>query len=367
MKKDSLVVDARMINSSGIGTYLKNILPEIAKKFHLTLLGVKEELSVFKWSKDCEIINFDAKIYSIKEQIILPFIVPKSTLFWCPHFNAPLFPIKATKIICTIHDLNHLAINTNRFSLKYQYAKILYRNAVKKSSVLITVSNFSKSELLNYTNAVKEKVKVIYCGVNSAFSKNNKVNIDKKLPENYILFVGNIKPHKNLIILLKAYNNLSKKTRLTYKLVVLGRENGFINSDKEVFKYIEKYNLTDHVFFTGYLDDEKIPLIYKQAKLFVFPSIYEGFGLPILESMASGTPVISSNAASLTEVGGDASIYFNPSNSTELQKKIELVLNNSKLKNEHIEKGFNQIKKFSWDTSSKEHIKLFKGVINNNE
>lgn len=364
MKKNSLVVDVRMINSSGIGTYLKNILPKIVNQFRLILLGNKNELKSFNWVQKCKIIQFNSKIYSFDEQVKYPFVVPKSDLLWCPHFNVPLLPVKAKKIVCTIHDLNHLAIGNNRVSLKYFYAKRLYNNAVKKSNKIITVSNFSKSELLKYTKAIDRRVKVIYCGVSNVFSGNNHSKMTLKLPNKYILFVGNVKPHKNLITLLKAYNGLPKEMTNTYKLVILGRKEGFITPDKNIFSYIDNYNLWDNIYFTGYIDDDEVPLIYSEAKLFVFPSIYEGFGLPILEAMASGIPVISSNSSSLIEVGGEASIYFNPNNSKELQQKIEALLKDEKTRNKYIEKGLNQIKLFSWEASSEEHIKIFKKVIN---
>ncbi len=364
MTKDTLVVDARMINNSGIGTYLKNILPIISDEFHLILLGNKDELSVFSWTHKCKIIAFNAKIYSFTEQIKFQKIVPKCALLWCPHFNVPLLPVKAKKIICTIHDLNHLALRKNYFYLKYLYAKLLYTNAVRKSNKIITVSNFSKIELLKYTNAITAKINVIYCGVNNMFYTKNNVETNIELPLHYILFVGNVKPHKNLITLLKAYNSLSEETKTIYKLVILGRKEGFVTPDKNIFAYIDNHNLRSNVYFTGHIDNDKLPSIYSKAKLFVFPSLYEGFGLPILEAMASGIPVVSSNAASLPEVGGDASIYFNPKNSVELKEKIEIMLKDEKMRIEYIEKGFNRIKHFSWEKSSTAHIKLFKEIIN---
>jgi hypothetical protein len=129
--KNRLVVDARMINSSGIGTYLKNILPKVAKEFDLTLLGNKKELLLFKWVNDCKIIDFNARIYSISEQLKYPFVIPKTELFWCPHFNVPLLPVKAKRIVSTIHDVNHLALSKDFLYIKKEYAKILYKNILK--------------------------------------------------------------------------------------------------------------------------------------------------------------------------------------------------------------------------------------------
>lgn len=364
MKKNSLVIDARMINNSGIGTYLKNILPEIINVFNVTLLGNKEELINFKWANKCQIIDFNSKIYSIHEQFKFPNLVPKADLLWCPHFNVPILPVKAKKIICTIHDLNHLSTVANRNSIKYVYAKMLYNNAVKKSENIITVSNFSKSELLKYTKAIEKRIKVIYCAVSNDFSLKRYTQSNLRLPNDYILYVGNVKPHKNLITLLKAYKNLPNEFTNIFKLVIVGRKDGFITSDKIIFRYIDRNNLWSNIYFTGYVSDYDIPLIYKNAKLFVFPSFYEGFGLPILEAMASKVPVISSYSASLIEIGGDASIYFNPNNPKELQQKLETLLKDDKIRDIYIKKGLANIKHFSWGKSSKEHIRLFTQIIN---
>ena len=361
MEKDSLVVDARMINSSGIGVYLKNILPEIAKEFNLILLGSSKELAPFSWTKGLQIIEFTPKIYSIKEQLSYPFIVPKTDLFWCPHFNAPLLPIRAKKILTTIYDVNHLANRNTMSFVKWTYAKLLYNSAVSKSKGIITISEFSKSELLKFTRVNEKKINIIYCGVDYNIfadieSKNSQINV----PKQYILYVGNIKPHKNLITLLKAYEELSEAIKANYKLVILGKKDGFITPDLEIFQFIEENNLMKDIFFTGYIADEMVPSLYQKASLFVFPSLYEGFGLPILEAMASGVPVLSSNATSLPEVGGDAVVYFNPMDYTELAHQIHTFLTDANLRETYVVKGKQQAKIFSWKPAGQQHIEVIK-------
>lgn len=364
MNKKSFVVDARMINSSGIGVYLKNILPRIVEEFDLVLLGDRRELNKFPWTSGLKIINFNAKIYSLKEQIYFSLKIPKTDLFWCPHFNAPILPIRAKRILTTIYDVNHLANKDSNSFVKWAYAKLLYYSAVKKSVRIITISEFSKRELIKFTNASIDKISVIFCGVNyDLFAEKKESNI-KNLPKKYILYVGNIKPHKNLITLLKAYNLLPKKTRKEFKLVILGKKEGFITPDLEIFKFIEKNDLMKDTFFTGYIADEEVPAVYQKARLFVFPSLYEGFGLPILEAMASEVPVLSSNKTSLPEVGGDAVIYFDPMNVDELAEKIDKCVLNTELLKTYIDKGKLQTKLFSWETASKEHLSTIKQILN---
>lgn len=356
-----LVIDIRLINASGIGTYLKNVLPGILHAFdEVVVLGNIQEIQLFEWSKSVEIIAFNAKIYSIKEQIQYPFIIPKCDILWCPFFNVPLFPVKAKKIVTTIHDVYHLTDGASISFLKKKYAQLLFRNAVQKSSLILTISEFSKKEILKFTKADPQKIALVYCGVDRSLFENPKSESNLQLPDNYILYVGNIKPHKNLIVLLQAYVTFSEKFKAKYPLVFIGKRDGFITQDNKIQKFIDLNNLQKHITFTGYVDDAEIPKIYSEATVFVFPSLYEGFGLPILEALAARTKVISSNAASLPEVGGEAVIYFDPKNHLELAeiitKNIEDNSNNEFL---FIE-AEKQLEQFTWTKSVEKHLKAFK-------
>ena len=359
-----IVIDARMVHDSGIGTYIKNIIPFLLKNFEVVLLGNVEKLSIFKSSGRFKVIPFNAKIYSIKEQLLLPFLIPKCDIFWSPHFNSPMFALKAKKRITTIHDVNHLAFNSGMSKIKKMYAKRLYLNAVNKSNFIITVSEFSKQEIVKYLHVDATKIKVVFGGVKDVFFEPSNTSSTLDLPNKYILFVGNIKPHKNLITLLKAYAKFSKSFRAEYKLVILGKKEGFITPDREAFKFIEDNHLEDNVVFTGYLEDALIPQIYKKAALFVFPSLYEGFGLPLLEAMASKTVVLSSNKTSLPEVGLDNVLYFNPLDIDELQKVILRIIEDTALQELQIKKAYKYSKSFSWKKSADSHITLFKEVLN---
>lgn len=356
-----LVIDIRLINASGIGTYLKNIIPGILEAFdEVSVLGNTKEIQLFDWSKNVKIIAFNAKIYSIKEQIEYPFIIPKCDVLWCPFFNVPLFRVKANKIVTTIHDVYHLTDGASISFLKKKYAQLLFNNAVEKSSLILTISEFSKSEILKFTKANSQKIELVYCGVDRFFFENSKSESNLKLPKNYILYVGNIKPHKNLVVLLNAYSTFSEEFKKKYPLVFIGKRDGFITQDNKIQKIIDLNNLQKHITFTGYVEDYVIPQIYQEATLFVFPSLYEGFGLPILEALAARTKVISSNAASLPEVGGDAVIYFNPKNHFELAKiimdNIEDSINDKFL----FAQRYKQLEKFSWKKSIENHLKAFK-------
>lgn len=356
-----LVIDIRLINASGIGTYLKNVIPEILQNFdEVLVLGNTKEIECFDWSKKIKIIEFNAKVYSLKEQFQYPKIIPSCDVLWCPHFNTPLLPVKAQKIVTTIHDVYHLTNEASISQLKRKYARILFQNAVKKSSLIFTVSEFSKAEILKYTKADSQKIDVVYCGVNKLLFENSEAKHDLKLPDNYILYVGNVKPHKNLIVLLKAYNALSEEFRSKYKLVFIGKKDGFLTQDNDIHSFIKNNNLQKDITFTGYVNDSEIPDIYHNANLFVFPSLYEGFGLPILEALATGTKVLSSNAASLPEIGGEAVVYFDPKDDIGLGKLIQdniVDLSKGKFLSAEAHK---QLEKFTWEKSIKKHLNAFK-------
>ena len=348
-----------MIHNSGIGTYIKNIFPYLLDRFSdVSVLGDPDELSNFVWYKRVKVIIFKSDVYSIREQFLYPFKVPRCDVFWSPHFNTPIFPIAANRRVATIHDINHIA-NPQYFSFsKRLWARMLYENTVKKSEEIITVSEFSKSEIIRNFEISPNKINVIKSSVSQVFLEST-IDVENiSLPTKYILFVGNIKPHKNLITLLKAYFNLENNIKNEYKLVILGKKDGFITGDEEVFDFIKSNRLNDRIHFTGQIKDNLVPYIYKRASLFVFPSLYEGFGLPLLEALASGVPTLSSNKTSLPEVGGDAVIYFDPTNYLELRDMVHKLLNDENLRKKLIAKGYDQIKCFSWKKAADEHFTI---------
>ena len=167
--------------------------------------------------------------------------------------------------------------------------------------------------------------------------------------------------HKNLVGLIKAFSILKNKHKLNYQLVLGGKEDPYY---PEVRKTWEKLRLEKDIIRTGFIDQKDLPLFYNAAELFVIPSFYEGFGLIGLESMACGTPVISSNITSLPEILGDAAIYFNPNNPEEMAEKMKLVLTDKKLYNEMREKGSKQIKKYSWEKMGEETMEIYGKILN---
>jgi glycosyltransferase involved in cell wall biosynthesis len=354
MKK--LIVDARMIDSSGIGTYIENVLSRIINNklnFKIILLGEKEKLA-HKFP-EVEIIECSSSIYGVKEQLDFIKKTPKEyDLFWSPHYNIPVFSKK--KLLVTIHDFFHLDMPefVQGFEKKL-YARLMFNRVSKRASEIITVSNFSKKQSAVHLGK-NNNVNVIYNGVDQKWFELEK---DKNKEKSYILFVGNVKPHKNLKNLIKAYELV--KNDIVEDLVIVGKKEGFITGDS----YISSLNsdLLKRITFTGYVSDAELKDWVCNAKALVFPSIYEGFGLPPLEAMACGTPVITSDAASLPEVCKDASVYFDPYNIEDIAEKLKSTLNNEELLTLLSTKGKKQATKFTWEDSVNKHVEVIERLL----
>ncbi len=346
--KFDITIDARMINHSGIGTYIKNMIPNLMGNYNLALIGNIKILESFPWSKQITIIDSNYPIYSISEQISLPRQIPESRLFISPHYNIPLLKIPADKRAVIIHDINHL-VNINKISaIKKIYARYMISAAVKKSDKVITDSFFSRNEIIKHIPTEGKEIKTLYCGINDEVLRNyikspHKENIKIKysLPEKYFLYVGSIKRHKNLISVLRAFRLLLEDYS-NQKLVVIGvKTDEFVNIREFV-------NLKEGVILPGYITDTELPAIYANALCLVFPSLYEGFGLPPLEAMSCGCPVIASKVTSIPEVCNDAALYFDPLNIKEITSTMKQILEDEKTVSQLREKGFNNLKKFTW-------------------
>lgn len=334
-----ICIDCRFHKNSGIGRYIKEKVKNIIEDGSFTkysLIIDKNEIDRVFFNSVCnsqvEIIYCQAKMYSVKEQIELPLKIPSCDVFWSMHYNAPILPIRAKEKWVTIHDVAHLAIAD---MLKLSFAKRLYAKMLMYSSThfynkIYTVSEFSKNEIIKYENIAPEKIAITYntVDINKYYmiEDSNKLEYVKSkysLPDKYILYVGNVKPHKNLIRLLEAYYLYKKYNENPIKLLIVGKKDGFITGIDNIKNVIDKYDLGTEIKFTGYVEDDDLPAIYSMAKLFVFPSIYEGWGIPPLEALACGCKVIASNTASIPEACGDRVEYFDPFDVMDIKDKIE--------------------------------------------
>ena len=344
----SLCVDARMARSSGIGTCIRELVPFLNQPpFHVILLvDQKDQL----WCKNIDQIFCSSPIYSMQEQLVLPLKIPRCDLFWSPHYNIPLLPIKAKKRAVTIHDACHLYRAPYLSWPEKVYAKFVMKQAIR-SDIVITDSQFSKDELIRYLGCPKNEIHVIPIAVDhNRFQriKNSTVNVKYNLPEKFVLFVGNQKPHKNLPALLKAFSEIALPD---FGLVIVGKRNGLRHS----FGKAE----AQRVYFLENVPDEDLPGLYSLATCLVLPSFYEGFGLPPLEAMSCGCPTIVSQTASLPEVCGDASLFIDPNRPEEIRDAILKVHNDPETQNRLIQRGYERVKTFNWANTAQHYRELF--------
>lgn len=361
-----VLIDVRMIEASGIGTYIQNLIPYLKGKVNLTLLGNEDIIK--KYVEDVEVIPLKSPVYSPLEQIEIPFKLKKCDIYWSPHFNMAVFSKKPKKRIVTIHDLFHLDFASYYNFFERKYINMLIRSAANISNVIITVSNFSKERIIEHTKVNSQKIEVIYNGVDSNIFKVygntilDKIKKDYNLPEKFILYVGNVKPHKNLKNAIRAFELLLRKHNEFY-LVIVGKKEGFYKEDKNILHILAGNKiLSKKIIFMNYIDKKILPFIYNLARLFLFPSFYEGFGLPILEAMACGCPVVASNIPVIREIYGDAVYYVNPFDPLDMVRGILELEENEELRQTLINKGFEKAKEFSWEKSGKKHLEIILGL-----
>lgn len=358
-----LTIDVRMLESSGIGVFLQNTLPSIIDYFangKITLIGKEEELRRQSWVTgydNIHIINCAIPIYTIKEQMVLPKLIPSNTdVFWSPHYNIPL--LHSGSLLVTVHDLFHLAMpEFAKGILKQGYARLMFNGINFKADNIMCISDFTKKEFIKFTRSKREDITVIPLGVDKDW-----FNTKKNAPfygKPYIICVGNVKPHKNIGRLLKAYGRIMDL--IPHDLVIIGERDGFLTGDPKVVDLALQFH--NRVKFTGFITRSELVQYYASAEALVFPSLYEGFGLPPLEAMACGCPVVASNQASIPEVCGDAVLYFDPYQIDDIAKKILEITLDHDLRNHFILRGLERSNNYSWQKCSERIIEKINGVI----
>jgi len=374
-------IDARMygpkVGGGGLGRYVEQLITElqsIDQENHYVLFLKKENFETCKITNS----NFEKRLadihwYTVDEQRLLPKIIDseKLDLIHFPHWNVPLF--LKTPFVVTIHDLILLddptsAKATTLGPLKYTVKRIGYRtvlkNAILRSRKIITVSHATELSILKHFPKVdSDKIEVVYEGVTSLNDFRGLTRLREGFGEargtnrDYLLYIGNSYPHKNLKTLLEAFKIFSEK-QPEVKLIMAGHKDLFSEATE---KFALEKNIKN-VEFIHDPDDETIARLYTNAALYVFPSKIEGFGLPGLEAMSLGVPVIAARSSSLPEIFGEAAVYFNPNSVDELANTIEKLWHDKKLQEELKQKGFEQIKKFSWEKMARNVVNIYREI-----
>jgi len=287
---------------------------------------------------------------------------PSYDLYWQPNYIPQ--NVKAKKIVTTVHDFSFHIQPEWHPQERFEYYQENFWKKAAASDWIITGSNFTKQEIIKYMDYPEEKITVIYHAVDHEVYRMHEeeaLHSTKEkfsLNETFLLFVGSIEPRKNLLNLLKAYHLLPEGIKENYPLILVGFK-GWEN--REIMQEIDKEK--EHIHYLGYLSNEELAHVYSLATLFIYPSLYEGFGIPPLEAMACGTAVIASRTASIPEVCIDAVVYIDPNSSQDIAEKITELLGMPEKRNVLVKKGLVHSKHFTWDKAAKEHLKVFEKVI----
>jgi glycosyltransferase involved in cell wall biosynthesis len=360
-----VLVDARLYSSefTGIGRYTYELLEEFFKqkpdwKFTI-FLGEKEFKVFIPPSKNIKKILANEKIYSVREQTTFLFKLNKvsADITWFPHFTVPYFYNRP--YITTVHDLTLSFFpgkKMNSFIHRTVYFLVL-RNALKNSKHILTVSNHTKKDLVKHENIQKEKISVVYNAVNNTFF-NKSEDFYKKYQsyKNFFLYTGQHRSHKNLLGMVKGFHLFLKTTKETFYLIITGKKSDLYT---EVSEYCKNNNLNMNIIFLGLVGEKELIFLYQNARAYIFPSFYEGAGIPPLESMASKTPVIASFSSSIPEICGDAVLYFDPYKPKTLASNLEKIIEDKDLQKDLINKGLKQVRKYSWHESAKKILDKF--------
>jgi glycosyltransferase involved in cell wall biosynthesis len=365
-------VEARWImhEKTGFGNYALNLLKELAtidtnNKYLIYLNGEYSNAEIFNQQNfQQKVINRPPEIY---KHISIPLdIISQKRKFDFFHFlyNAPSL-FMPCPFVLTVHDLSfkhvpEMISKKNFISLNSQM-----HLTAKKATKIITVSENSKKDIIQFLKIPDKKIEVIYEAADSSFKvindedARNKVREKYNLPPQYLLYVGTYLPHKNLETLIRALHKLRQDTKVPYKLVFagnMGRNFETINT------LIVQLGLENDIHTIGFVPEQDLPVVYSLSDLFIFPSLYEGFGLPLIEAMACGVPVLSSNSSCLPEIGGESALYFSPKDVEDLADKITHITQNETLRNEMIGKGLKRAKTFNWHTMAEKTLRVYETV-----
>jgi glycosyltransferase involved in cell wall biosynthesis len=361
-----VTIDARWL-AGGIGTYTKELLAGICQSpdgFEVRAIARERDAKlVAQWCPRVKVVN--TPTYTLGEQLAVPWAAKGCDLLHIPHYNAPL--LHRGPLLVSILDLIHITDPVYSRSVRsWVYARPMLNLVARKAEHIVTISEYSKVQIVERLGVQAEKVTAIHCGVNGQFRCEDRkkayaaVSEALGIQEPYLLFVGSLKPHKNIFTLLQAFALLRKRHDIRQRLLIVGDD---AHWKSRLLEECSRLGIHDTTTFVPYVSQELLPKVYGGADLLVMPSTIEGFGLPVLEAMASGTPVVCSRAASLPEVAGDAALYFDPASAEELAEKIEKVLSSRELQESLRAKGLERAKQFTWEKSTRKHVELYQRLL----
>ncbi|MFA5800897.1 MAG: glycosyltransferase family 1 protein [Thermoleophilia bacterium] len=370
-------IDARLlVYRRGMGNFVYNLLIELAKlsgnEQYILYVDDKRAAEYAPRDSRFSIKVIGPKLYPLWEQVSLPLAIKRDRLdvLHCPANTAPLVLPEHLNLVLSIHDTMFLLpknVLPKSPSIYQRIGRIYYRlvapHAAKHAKIIMTVSNHSMRDIADKLNIANNKIQVVYesGNVRSCCMPDSDVVVDVMqhfaIKGQFIFALGALDPRKNTTGVLNSFAHLKDLTKQPIYLVIAGL------SDKEINKFhtlVLEMGLDGWVILLDFITDEELIALYNGADVFLYPSLYEGFGMPVLEAMACGTPVITTSAGSIPEVAGDAALFVDPMDPEEIAHSILNIISNIDIRNKLIEKGLEQAKKFSWETTARQMLEIYR-------
>ena len=354
---------------AGIGRYARELIRALSRLDHdnqyvlFVPSDAHDELLRFDWTPNFKIVRApinERYLAAIWHRARVPLFVEafigKVDVFYSPDFLLP--PTLAKRKLVTIHDLSYVRVPECFPAPLLRYLNNAVPRAVNRANIILADAASTQRDVNDVYHVPLEKIKVLYSGVDARFNPKVSAESQARVRElthgkPYLLSVSTIQPRKNYARLIEAFARIANyQLPVTNLQLVIAGGRGWMF--EEVFQTVERLDLRDRVIFPSFFSDEDLPALYAGATLFVYPSLYEGFGLPVVEALACGVPIVSSNASSLPEVGGDAVLYFDPRHVDAMADAMQRAVSDESLRAQMRAKGFEQAKKFSWDKAARE-------------
>ncbi len=370
-----VAIDIRRAGDFGIGTYIRNIVNELARQNRATqylLIGRRQHLEEFDpLPESFELLDYYAEPGSLRTHLHLPFLLQRHhvDILHMPWFYAPA--LVPCRLVITVHDLTDLLSPPMGDTPLVQTGRLFFaRRALARADRILAVSHSSKRELARVFGIAENKIEVIYDALDARFLREplpadaDQILERLAVTDPFVLYAGNIKPQKNLARLIEAFAVAKAELRdhpqyARLKLLVIGDE---LTKHPDLRRAVVRTRVREDVRFLGFVPYNVLRVFYSRARAFLFPSLYEGFGLPPLEAMAHGTPVLTSNVSSLPEVFSQAALLVNPEHVFDIARGIRQILTEGVLREALIRRGYQLIERFSWEHSAQQVHNVYEDV-----